>query len=152
MYPSIQLAQPGRSLSADTPLVVAAPMHGRLYGEVLLVRLAAGQIKALLTVADELQQRNPNLLISGTGIHVYALSAAVDISGARCWLADDITADDLPEEGTLLRPAPAEPDEAAGSWSDDYRLLSDGSLEISSEDDTARADVNLRTIWEQLQS
>lgn len=152
MYPSIQPAQPGRSLSADTPLVVAAPMHGRLYGEVLLVRLGFGQIEALLTVADELEQREATMLTPGTGIHVYALSAAVDISGARCWFADDITADDLPEEGTLLRPAPAEPDEAAGSWSNDYRLLSDGSLEMSSEDDTAWANVNLRAIWEQLQS
>lgn len=138
--------------SVDASVVVAAPMHGRLYGEVLLVRLAARQVEALLTLADELQQHNPNLLISGTGVRVYALSAAVNIAGARCWIAGGIAADDLPEEGAILRPAPAEPDEAAGSWSQDYRILFDGSLEISSEDGTAWANVNLRTIWEQLQS
>lgn len=137
--------------SIDASVVVAAPMHGRLYGEVLLVRLAARQIEALLTVADEMEQREATMLVPGTGVRVYALSAAVDIAGARCWFADDITADDLPEEGAILRPAPAEPDEAAGSWSHDYRLLSDGSLEISSEDGAAWATVNLRAIWEQAQ-
>lgn len=135
----------------NTPVVVAAPMHGRLYGEVLLVRLAVEQIEALLTIAAELEQREATMLAPGTGVRVYALSAAVDITGARCWIADDIEAGDLPEEGALLRPAPDAPDEAKGNWADNFQVSGSGELEISGGDDTIWATVDLSGLWEQMQ-
>lgn len=136
------------------PVIVVTQLNGILYGELLAVRFAdAGQVAALLRVAEaltlqELEHGGGDIL---GGVLVYALSATVELSGARCWRVFDATVepDEIPDGGAILHPAPAEPDEAAGSWADGFDLRSDGVLSVTSYGE-AWGEIDLHNLWEQL--
>ena len=140
--------------AAAETVIVVTQLNGILYGELLAVRFAdAGQVAALLRVAETLlvQEMGHGGGDALAGVLVYALSATVELSGARCWPVFDaaVEPDDIPDGGAILPPAPAEPDEAAGSWADNFELRSDGVLSITGSGDVW-AEIDLRSVQEQL--
>lgn len=143
------------TVSAAKPVVVVTQLNGIPYGDLLAVRFAdAGQVAALLRVAETLlvQEMGHGGGDALAGVLVYALSAAVELAGARCWLVFDVDVepDEIPDGGAILHPAPAEPNEATGSWADDFELRSNGILYIAGTGDVW-AKIDLRSVQEQLQ-
>lgn len=140
--------------AAKPPVIVVTQLNGIPYSDPLAVRLAgAGQVAALLRVAETLARQE--LAHGGgdalAGVLVYALSATVELTGARCWPVFDaaVEPDEIPDGGAILHPAPAEPDEAAGNWAADLELRSNGVLSITGSGDVW-AEIDLYNLWEQL--
>jgi hypothetical protein len=135
------------------PVTVVTPLTGVPWGDVLAVQFdSSGQVFDLLRAAQWLERQEAEAPRGVAGVALGSLSADVILSGARYWIVTDpaVQPEDLPDGGTVLRPAPVEPDDPAVSWGIDGLTVRADAMLVFAGDGSAWAEIDLAAVWEQV--